>query len=319
MSTDLIQKIKETYPDDGLRDYVRTKAVKAAAKKYVYYSTLFRDNNITDYSQYRPIDITRKIKELWDLKGEDYVPDDEEYNKIIYLNDKQKSTLNKNYEKEKEKLQIRERVKEEKKEQKEKKEKEKKPRGRPKKDNVIEDNNEQNKIEGNSTSSDIVENEIIMEQPNTEIKSKTTIKEEEKERKRKEKEEKKRIKEAEKQAAKELKKAERERKKQEKEAEKQANKKKPGRPKKTTNIYVSDSDDNKEQETEKEKEKEEEKEEEEEEIIENDDYLEEEVTVKMMEVDGKMYYYDINDVLYDISTHEELGKIDELFPGYKKE
>ena len=68
------QRLKESYPDDGLRDYVRTKAVKAAAKKHVYYSTLFRDNNITDYSQYRPIDITRKIKELWDVKGEDYVP-----------------------------------------------------------------------------------------------------------------------------------------------------------------------------------------------------------------------------------------------------
>ena len=26
------------------------KGVKAAAKKHVYYSTLFRDNNITDYS-----------------------------------------------------------------------------------------------------------------------------------------------------------------------------------------------------------------------------------------------------------------------------
>lgn len=316
MSTDLIQNFKQSYPDDGLRDYVRTKAVKAAAKKHVYYSALFRDNNITDYSQYRPIDIARKIKELWDIKGEDYVPNDEEYNKIIYLNDKQKLTLAKNYEKEKEKLQLRERVKEEKKEKKNNENSEKKPRGRPKKDNVTviiqdEDNNEQNKIEDKSTSSSSVEIENIMEeQPHHEIKTKTTIKEDVKEKKRIEREEKKKIKEVEKEAAKELKKAEREKKKVEKEAEKQANKKKPGRPKKTTNIYVSDSDDNKEKSGAVE---------EVEEIAENEEYLEEEVTVRMMEVDGKTFYYDSNDVLYDINTHEELGKIEELFPGYKKE
>jgi len=313
MSTDLIQKFKQSYPDDGLRDYVRTKAVKAAAKKQVYYSLLFRENNITDYSQYRPIDIVRKIKELWDVKGEDYIPDEQEYNKIIYLNDKQKLTLTKNYEKEKEKLQLRERVKEEKKEKKEEN-KEKKPRGRPKKENITvitEDNNEQNKIEEKSISSSVENENIMEEQPQPEIKTKTTIKEDTKEKKRIEREEKKKIKEAEKQAAKELKKAEREKKKQEKEAEKQANKKKPGRPKKTTNIYVSDSDDNNQDKTE-------------EEVIldetpENDEYLEEEVTVKMLEVDGRTFYYDSNDVLYDINTHEELGKIEELFPGYKKE
>ena len=311
MSTDLIQKFKQSYPDDGLRDYVRTKAVKAAAKKQVYYSLLFRENNITDYSQYRPIDIVRKIKELWDVKGEDYIPDEQEYNKIIYLNDKQKLTLTKNYEKEKEKLQLRERVKEEKKEKKEEN-KEKKPRGRPKKENITvitEDNNEQNKIEEKSISSSVENENIMEEQPQPETK--TTIKEDTKEKKRIEREEKKKIKEAEKQAAKELKKAEREKKKQEKEAEKQANKKKPGRPKKTTNIYVSDSDDNNQDKTE-------------EEVIldetpENDEYLEEEVTVKMLEVDGRTFYYDSNDVLYDINTHEELGKIEELFPGYKKE
>lgn len=304
MSTDLIQKFKQSYPDDGLRDYLRTKAVKAAAKKQVYYSLLFRENNITDYSQYRPIDIVRKIKELWDVKGEDYVPNEEEYNKIIYLNDKQKLTLTKNYEKEKEKLQLRERVKEEKKE---KKDSEKKPRGRPKKDIVtvnIEDNNEQNKIEEKSTSSSVENENIMEEQP----KTKMTIKEEAKEKKRIEREDKKRIKEEEKLAAKELKKAEREKKKQDKEAEKQANKKKPGRPKKTTNIYVSDSDDNQEKSGEVVAI----------EIPENEEYLEEEVTVKMMEVDGKMFYYDSNDILYDINNHEELGKIDELFPGYKR-
>jgi len=37
-----------------------------------------------------------------------------------------------------------------------------------------------------------------------------------------------------------------------------------------------------------------------------------------MEVDGKMYYYDSNDILYDINTHEELGQISELIPGYEK-
>ena len=139
-------------------------------------------------------------------------------------------------------------------------------------------------------------------------KTKMTIKEEAKEKKRIEREDKKRNKEEEKLAAKELKKAEREKKKQDKEAEKQANKKKPGRPKKTTNIYVSDSDDNQEKSGEVVAI----------EIPENEEYLEEEVTVKMMEVDGKMFYYDSNDILYDINNHEELGKIDELFPGYKR-
>lgn len=315
MSTVINQRLKDTYPDDGLRDFVRTKAVKAAAKKQVYYSLLFRENNITDYSQYRPIDITRKIKELWDIKGEDYVPEDEEYNKIIYLNDKQKKTLIKNYEKEKEKNDMRERVKEEKKIKKEEEQKEKKPRGRPKKETVVLESTvieaeEQNKIE---TSTIVEKVEIETEQTminNNEIKPKKMTKTEKQAEKEAEKEAKKKAKEdakKQKEQAKEAAKAEKLAAKAAAKAEKEANKKKPGRPRKETNVYVSDSDDNKEKQTT--------------DVVDeenNDEYLEEEVTVKIIEVDGKMYYYDSNDVLYDINTHEELGHISELIPGYEK-
>jgi len=234
MSTLINQRLKDTYPDDGLRDFVRTKAVKAASKKQVYYSLLFRENNITDYSQYRPIDITRKIKELWDIKGEDYVPEDEEYNKIIYLNNKQKNTLIKNYEKEKEKTDMRERVKEEKKIKKEEEQKEKKPRGRPKKETVVLESTvieseEQNKIE---TSTIVEKVEIETEQTminNNEIKPKKMTKTEKQAEKEAEKEAKKKAKEdakKEKEQAKAAAKAEKLAAKAAAKAEKEANKKK---------------------------------------------------------------------------------------------